>query len=63
MSYWGIAANPISWGTIYNQSWVGEYIFLKVVGDSNDYNKRVTDAGGLIESQDCLAKNMSSTLS
>lgn len=62
MSYWGIAANNTSWGTIYNESNVGEEIFIKVVGDANDYNKRVTDLSGTVESQDCLVENMSETL-
>lgn len=62
MSYWGIAANTIDWGTIYNESWVGEYIFTKCVGDGIDLAYRVTQAGGTIEAQDCLANNMNKTL-
>lgn len=62
MSYWGISANPISWGTIYNQSWVGEYIFLTCVGDGNDFYKRLSDASATMEAQDCLVNNMEKSL-
>ena len=62
MSYWGIGANPISWGTIYNQSWVGEYIFLTCVGDGNDFAKMLLDASATMEAQDCLVNNMNKTL-
>jgi len=42
------------WGTVYNESWIGEYIFTKVVGDANDLEKRVADDSGTMEAHICL---------
>ena len=36
---WGQGINSISWGAIYNKSWVSEYIFTTVVGDANELKK------------------------
>ncbi len=51
---WGQIQNNIGHGTIYNESWVGEYIFIKVVGDANDLFKRVSDDSGTFEAHTSL---------
>ena len=51
---WGQIQNNIGHGTIYNESWIGEYIFTKVVGDANDFYKRVTDDSGTFEGHSSL---------
>jgi hypothetical protein len=59
---WGQAQNNTGWGSIYNQSWVGEYIFLTVVGDGNDYSKRVSDDSGTMEAHTTLVGNLNYSL-
>lgn len=59
---WGQGINKIDWGSIYNQSWVGEYIFLTVVGDGNALYKRVSNDSGLMEAHACLVDNINKTL-
>lgn len=59
---WGQGINTIGWGTIYNESWIGEYIFTKVVGDANDLEKRVADDSGTMEAHICLVDNMEKSL-
>ena len=59
---WGQGINKISWGTIYNQSNIGEYIFTKIVGDANDLEQRVSDDSGVMEAHICLVNNMEKTL-
>ena len=61
-SNFGMAINEIGFGTIYNESWIGEYIFLTVVGDGNDYRKRVLDDSGTMESQAELVTTMEKSL-
>jgi hypothetical protein len=46
---WGLVINNIGFGTIYNESWVGQYPFVSIVGDANDLYKRVSDASGTME--------------
>ena len=53
-SNWGKIINNIGFGTIYNQSWFGEYIFSLVVGDANDFSKRVSDDSGTMEAHSQL---------
>ena len=62
MTNFGQIQNKIGFGSIYNQSWVGEYIFLKVVGDGNDFYKTVSDDSGTFEAQTCLVNKMEKTL-
>ena len=62
MIAWGQGINAVNWGKIYNQSWVGEYIFLTCVGDGNDFAKRLLDASATMEAQDCLVNNMNKSL-
>jgi len=59
---WGQGINSISWGTVYNQSWVSEYIFTSVVGDANDLEQRVADDSGTMEAHICLVNNMKKSL-
>lgn len=59
---WGQGINAIGWGTVYNESNVGEYIFTKVVGDANDLEKRVADDSGTMEAHICLVDNMEKSL-
>ncbi len=59
---WGQGINAISWGTIYNQSNIGEYIFTKVVGDANDLEQRVANDSGTMEAHICLVNNMEKSL-
>jgi hypothetical protein len=47
---WGKVINNIGFGTIYNESWVGQYPFVSIVGDANDLYKRVSDASGTMVS-------------
>jgi hypothetical protein len=51
---WGTITNNISYGTIYNESWTGEYKFVTIVGDGNDMYKRITDDSGSMEANACL---------
>ena len=62
MTNFGQIQNKIGFGSIYNQSWVGEYIFLKVVGDGNDFYKKVSDDSGTFEAHTCLVNKMEKTL-
>jgi len=59
---WGQGINTIGWGTIYNESWIGEYIFTSIVGDANDLEKRVADDSGTMEAHICLVDNMEKSL-
>ena len=59
---WGQGINAIGWGTIYNESWIGEYIFTSIVGDANDLEKRVADDSGTMEARICLVDNMEKSL-
>ena len=59
---WGQGINTISWGTIYNESWFGEYIFNQVVGDANDFAVRLANDAGIMEAHICLVDNMENTL-
>ena len=59
---WGQGINAIGWGTIYNESWIGEYIFTSIVGDANDLEKRVADDSGTMEAHICLVDNMEKSL-
>ena len=59
---WGQGINTIGWGTIYNESWIGEYIFTSIVGDANDLEKRVADGSGTMEAHICLVDNMEKSL-
>jgi len=62
MIAWGQGINAVNWGKIYNQSWVGEYIFLTCVGDGNDYEVRLAAASATIEAHACLVNNMNKSL-
>jgi len=62
MTSWGQIQNNIGYGTIYNQTWVGEYIFLTVVGDGNDFAKRVSDDSGTMEAHTTLVGNLNYSL-
>ena len=59
---WGQGINSISWGAIYNKSWVSEYILTTVVGDANELEKRVADDSGTMEAHICLVDNMEKSL-
>lgn len=59
---WGQGINSIGWGSIYNKSWVGEYIFISIVGDANELEKRVADESGTMEAHICLVNNMEKSL-
>lgn len=59
---WGQGINSIGWGTIYNESNIGEYIFTSIVGDANDLEQRVADDSGTMEAHICLVNNMEKSL-
>ena len=59
---WGKIINAIGFGTIYNESWFGEYIFSLVVGDANDFGKRVSDDSGTMEAHSQLVDTMEKSL-
>ena len=59
---WGKIINAIGFGTIYNSSWVGEYPYVDIVGEANDYRKRVLDDSGTIEAQDSLVDTLHNTV-
>lgn len=61
-SNWGQIQNNIGHGTIYNQSWIGEYIFTTVVGDANDFYKRVSDDSGTMEAHTSLVITSTNSL-
>lgn len=62
MTNWGQIQNNKGWGTIYNQTWVGEYIFTSVVGDANDLYKRVSDDSGTFEAHTSLVITSTNSL-
>jgi hypothetical protein len=62
MISWGQIQNSIGHGTIYNESWVGEYIFTSVVGDGNDFYKRVNDDSGTMEAHTSLVITTTNSL-
>ena len=59
---WGAIINSIGFGKIYNSSWVGEYPFINIVGDANDYRKRVLDDSGTVEAQGSLVHALNDTV-
>ena len=59
---WGKIINNIGFGTIYNESWTGQYPFVSIVGDANDLYKRVDDAGGTMEAQECLVETFNKSV-
>ena len=59
---WGKVINNIGFGTIYNESWVGQYPFVSIVGDANDLYKRVDDTGGTMEAQACLVETFNNSV-
>ena len=59
---WGKIINAIGLGKIYNQSWVGEYPFIDIVAEANDYRKRVLDDSGTIEAQESLVDTFNNTV-
>jgi hypothetical protein len=61
-SAWGTIINNISYGTIYNESWTGEYKFVTIVGDGNDMYKRITDDSGSMEANACLVNTFNNTI-
>lgn len=63
MIAWGQIINRISFGKIYGSSWVGEYPFINIVGDVNDFDKRVINDGGTIEGHICQVNNINNTVS
>lgn len=62
MISWGQIQNNIGYGTIYNESWVGENISILVVGDANDLYKRVSDDGGTFEAHTSLVITSTNSL-
>ena len=56
---WGKIINNIGFGTIYNESWVGQYPFVSIVGDANDLYKRVS---GTMEAQECLVETFNNSV-
>jgi hypothetical protein len=63
---WGTITNNIGHGTIYNESWTGEYKleykFVTIVGDGNDMYKRITDDSGSMEANACLVNTFNNTI-
>ena len=59
---WGTITNNIGHGTIYNESWTGEYKIVTIVGDGNDMYKRVTDDSGSMEANACLVNTFNNTI-
>ena len=59
---WGTITNNIGHGTIYNESWTGEYKFVTIVGDENDMYKRITDDSGSMEANACLVNTFNNTI-
>lgn len=59
---WGAAINVIGFGKIYGSSWAGEYPFINIVGDANDYRKRVLDDSGTVEAQGSLVHTLNETV-
>ena len=57
---WGLVINKIGFGTIYNESWVGQYPFVSIVGDANDLYKRV--GSGTMEAQECLVETFNNSV-
>lgn len=61
-SSWGQSINTIGFGKIYQTTYFGEYIFTELVGDFNDYYKRVNDDSGTLENQAYSFNNLFNTL-
>lgn len=61
-SNWGQIQNKIGYGTIYNETWTGEYVFIPVVGDANDLYKRVADDSGTFEAHTSLVITSTNSL-
>lgn len=59
---WGKAINAIGFGKIYKNSWVGEYPYINIVGEANDYRKRILNDSGTIEAQDSLVDTIYNTV-
>lgn len=59
---WGQVINNISFGTIYNESWTGEYPFVTIVGDANDLYKRTTDDTATMEAHSCLVTTFNNSV-
>ena len=59
---WGQAINKIGYGTVYNESWVGEYVFLSIVGDANDLESRVAADNGTMEAHGSMVLTMQKSL-
>ena len=59
---WGTITNNIGHGTIYNESWTGEYKFVTIVGDGNDMYKRIPDDSGSMEANACLVNTFNNTI-
>ena len=55
---WGQIINRIGFGKIYKNSWSGEYPFIKIVADANDYDIRVINDSGLIEGHSCMVTKL-----
>jgi len=55
---WGQIINKIGFGKIYGSSWVGEYPFLNIVSDANDYDLRVSEDSGVTEAHSCLVNTL-----
>jgi hypothetical protein len=62
MTNWGQIQNNKGWGTIYNQTWFGQFIFYNVVGDANDLYKRVSDDSGTFEAHTSLVITSTNSL-
>jgi hypothetical protein len=62
MTNWGQIQNNSGWGTIYNQTWFGQFIFYNVVGDANDLYKRVSDDSGTFEAHTSLVITSTNSL-
>lgn len=59
---WGKIINIIGFGNIYKSSWVGEYPYINIVGEANDYRKRVLNDSGTIEAQESLVDTFNNTV-
>ena len=46
----------------YNESWVGEYVFLTIVGDANDLESRVAADNGTMEAHGSMVLTMQKSL-
>ena len=59
---WGTSINAIGFGKIYASTYSGQYPFINIVGDANDYRKRVLDDSGTIEAQGSLVHTLNNTV-